>query len=250
MITARSRIGACLGAAALLLSACNQPAVSFKAPAFQAGENTIRDWDAVAHKITAQMAAQGLLPALTPVQQQPAPPPPRPVYVRVEAPDSAFLREVAGEIEADALRHGGTIARTMSGATVVNLGVSFVQWSPRDKPPGPLGTPAAALAVTGLVLADLGQPYSYAGALTAAGVTAGALGVASDIAVAMTPRTNAEAVWEATIVSADSVIMRLREPVYIRSGDIGLYATGTGLAPAASWSESRRLAVTQVRYQP
>jgi hypothetical protein len=182
-------------------------------------------------------------------QQTPAPPPPRPIYVRVAVPDSAFLREVAAEIEADVLRRGGTVSRTVIDATVVNLGVSFVQWSPRDKPPGPLGTVTAAAIVTGALLADAG-PYSYAGALTAAGVTAGAAGVAADIAVAMTPRSNTEAVWEATIVSADSVIMRMRDRVYIRNGDIGLYATGTDLAAASSWSESRRLPAAPVRYQP
>jgi hypothetical protein len=251
MITAHSRIGACLGAAALLLSACNQPAVTLKPPASQDSENTVRDWDAVAHTITTRMAAQGLLPALPAPQPSPVPPPPppRPVFVRVAAPNNAFLREVAGEIEADVLRRGGTVSRRVAGATVVNLAVSFVQWSPRDKPPGLLGTEAAAAVVIGGVLADSG-PYSYAGGLTAAAVTAGIVGVASDLAVAATPRSNAEAVWEAEIVTADSVIMRLRAPVYIRSGDIGLYATRADVAPALSWSEGRALLATPVRYQP
>ncbi len=244
-----SRIGVCLGAAALLLSACNQPAVRLKPPASQDSENTVRDWDAVAHKITAQMEAQGLLPPRAAPQHSPAPPPPLPVFVRVAAPNSAFLREVAGEIEADVLRRGGTVSRTLRDATVVNLGVSFVQWSPRDKPPGLLGTELAAAVITGAVLADSG-PYSYACVLAAAGITAGIVGVAADLAVAATPRSNAEAVWEATIVSADSVIMRLREPVYIRSGDIALYSARTDLAPALSWSESRRLPAAPVRYQP
>jgi hypothetical protein len=250
MITVHSRIGVCLGAAALLLCACNQPAVNLKAPASQDSENTVRDWDGVAHAITAQMAARGLLPVPALPQQTPAPPPPpRPIYVRVAAPGSAFLREVAAEIEADVLRLGGTVSRTPIDATVVNLAVSFVQWSPRDKPSGLLGTQTAAALVTGAVLADSG-PYSYSGALTAAGITAGALGVAADLAVAMTPRSNAEAVWEATIVTADSVLMRMRDRVYIRNGDIGLYSADTDLAPASSWSESRRLPAVPVRYQP
>ena len=249
MLPTHSRIRACLGAATVLLSACNQPAVSLKAPAFQDSENTLRDWDAVAHRITAEMAASGLL-TVPATPQTPTPPPPRPIYVRVQAPDSAFLQEVAGEIEADVLRRGGTVSRSVPDATVVNLGVSFVQWSPRDKPPGPLGAGLAALAINGLVIADLGQPYSYAGALTAAGVTAGAVGVAADIAVALAPRSNTEAVWEATIVSAESVLMHIRQRIYIRNGDIGLYATRTDLAPAASWGQSRRLAAAPVRYQP
>jgi hypothetical protein len=249
MRTTHGCIGVCLGASALLLSACTQPSVRLKPPASQDSENTVRDWDAVAHKITAQMEAQRLLPARAAPQNAPVPPPPRPVFVRVQAPNSAFLREVAGEIEADVLRRGGTVSRTMTDATVVNLGVSFVQWSPRDKPPGLLGTGLAAAVVTGAILADAG-PYSYAGGLTAAGIAAGIVGVAADFAVAMTPWSNSEAVWEATIVSADKVIMSLREPVYIRNGDIGLYATRADLAPALSWSESRRLPAVPVRYQP
>ncbi len=215
MIPIHSRIGVCLGAAALLLSACSQPAVSPKSPSFQKSENTVRDWDGVAHEITAQMAATGLLPAPAAPQQAPAQPPPRPIFVRVEAPDSAFLREVGSEIEADVLRRGGAVSRTMLNATVVNLGVSFVQWSPRDNPLG--------LLAAGEVLVD---------------------------ALAAVPRSNAEAVWEATVVSADSVLMRMRDRVYIRNGDIGLYARSIDLAPASSWGESQKLPAVPVRYQP
>ena len=249
MMMNHCRVGVCLGAAALLLSACNQPAVSLKPPASQDSENTVRDWDVVAHKITAQMTARGLLPAAM-IQPQTSPSPPlRPVHVRVAAPDNAFLREVANQVEADILQHGGAIARTPAGATVVNLDVSFVQWSPRDKPPGMLGTEAAAIAATGAVLAGSG-PYSYVGALTAAGITAGIVGVAADFSTAITPTSNTEAVWEATVVAGDSVLMRLREPVYIRNNDIALYAKSTDLAPASSWGSSRPLPAVRVRFQP
>nr|WP_294508021.1 hypothetical protein [uncultured Rhodopila sp.] len=103
----------------------------------------------------------------------------------------------------------------MLNATVVNLGVSFVQWSPRDNPLG--------LLAAGEVLVD---------------------------ALAAVPRSNAEAVWEATVVSADSVLMRMRDRVYIRNGDIGLYARSIDLAPASSWGESQKLPAVPVRYQP
>ena len=44
---------------------CNQPAVTPKVPAFQSSENTVRDWNDVAHKISAEMASLGLVPAYT-----------------------------------------------------------------------------------------------------------------------------------------------------------------------------------------
>jgi hypothetical protein len=69
MLTTHARIGVCLGTT-LLLSACNQPAVSLKAPATQASQNTVRDWHVVAHKITDEMAARDLVPAAT-LQAQP-----------------------------------------------------------------------------------------------------------------------------------------------------------------------------------
>jgi hypothetical protein len=63
MIAVHSRIGVFPGAAALRLCICNQPVVNLKVPASQDSETTIRDWDGIAHAITAQIAAKGLLPA-------------------------------------------------------------------------------------------------------------------------------------------------------------------------------------------
>jgi hypothetical protein len=114
--------------AACLLGGCNQPAVTLKAPAFQSSENTIRDWNDVAHRIASQMTSLGLLPS----PWQPAPAdaaPPKPVFVKVLAQDSAFARMVASKLEADVLRTGGTVARSPYGATVVNLDVEFVRWT-------------------------------------------------------------------------------------------------------------------------
>ena len=76
--------------------------------------------------------------------------PPKPVFVKVLAQDFAFARMVASELEADVLRSSGTVARSPYGATVVNLDVDFVRWSPRNKPPGLLGTTAAIAAIAAI----------------------------------------------------------------------------------------------------
>ena len=49
-------------AATCLLASCNQPAVTPKPPAFQNSENTVRDWNNVAHRIADRMAELGYLP--------------------------------------------------------------------------------------------------------------------------------------------------------------------------------------------
>ncbi len=245
----------CLAAAACLLAGCNQPAVALKPPAFQSSENTVRDWNAVAYRIAAEMAWRGLLP---PAYGQPEPPiavpppvvPPPAVFVRVLAPDSAFLREVADTLEADILNRGGAIARAPAGATVVNLDVDFVQWSPRDKPPGLLGTTVAVAAIPGIVL-GAAAPMSPWAAADAATWTALGLGAFSDLVIALTPTSNAEAVWKATIMAEDRLIMKLQEPVYIRDRDIPLYAKAAQLTPITSWAgEDPPLAARRLRYDP
>jgi hypothetical protein len=63
------------------------------------------------------------------------------------------------------------------------------------------------------------------------------LGVLFDSVIALTPTMNAEAVWEATIVTDDRVIMKLQQPISIRSPDIPFYAKATSLRPIASWND-------------
>jgi hypothetical protein len=63
------------------------------------------------------------------------------------------------------------------------------------------------------------------------------LGVATDTAIALTPTSNAEAIWEASIVTDDQVVMRLQEPVYVRNRDIPLYTKSADLTPVASWND-------------
>jgi hypothetical protein len=224
----------CLTAIAWLLGGCNQPAVTLKAPAFQSSETTVRDWNDIAHRISSEMAAHGLLPSPW-VPAPPNSPPPRPVFVKVQAPDSAFLRMLASEVQTDILRSGGIVARSPYGATVVNLDVDFVSWSPRDKPPGLIGTTAAIGAIPGIIM-GASSPMSTWTWADAASFAAIGYGVFADAVLAMTPLTNAEAVWKATVLTEDQVVMSLQEPVYIRAGDIPLYAKADALAPSPSWS--------------
>jgi hypothetical protein len=132
---------------------------------------------------------------------------------------------------------------------VVNLDVNFVRWGPRDKSPGLLGTTAAALSVPGIVIWS-SQPMAIWTAADAASFTALGVGVLADTALAMTPTMNAEAIWQASIVTNDRVMMMLQEPVYLRAADIPLYAKAANLAPAASWSGEAPLATRVIRYDP
>jgi hypothetical protein len=262
---------ACIAAATAVLSVtgCNQPAVSLKPPAFQSSENTVRDWNDVAHKIAASMVSIGLLPdptrppriTATPAKElpfgfrtdtwQPEQPNtfgPRPIFIRSQAPDSAFVQQVAKELDAEILRRGAPVARIPDGATVVNLDVNFVKWGPRDKPPGLAGTTAAIATIPGLVI-GASVPMSLWTATDAAGATAGGFGILSDLIVAITPTMNAEAIWEATVVTDDRVVMQLQEPIYIRGPDIPLYAKTTSLSPMSSWGgHTTPLVARQIRY--
>lgn len=249
-----SRLTLSLLAATCLLAGCNQPAVTPKPPAFQDSENTVRDWDQVATRIADGMAAQGYLP--TPVQPgavAPATPSPvfiqRPVFIRLQAPDSAFVRSVAESLRTEVLQRGGTLARTPAEATVVNLDVDFIRWGPRDKPPGLTGTLASALAVPGTVI-GASLPMSTWTAADAAAFTAFGLGAFTDALVAMTPTMNAEAIWQASIVTPARVEMMLRAPIYIRAPDIPLYAKATSLTPMDSWSSTASLPARVIRYDP
>jgi hypothetical protein len=207
-----------------------------KAPAFQSSENTVRDWNDVAHEIASEMAAHGLLPPAPLDPAQPQSYSNKPVFVRSQALGSAFVRQVAAELEADVLSRGGAVIRSPEGATVVNLNVDFVKWSPRDKPPGLVGTIAAVEGLSGIVVAA-SLPMSTWTAADAGIAGAVGWGVLSDTVIAMTPTSNAEAVWEASIVTDNQIVMRMQKPIYVRDRDIPLYATTARLTPVSSWIE-------------
>jgi hypothetical protein len=248
MVKMQRLIMICLATVTGSLVGCNQPAVTLKLPAFQASENTVRDWNDVAHRIGTSMAAIGLLPAFG--QSDPGSSSSlKPAFVRVQSPDSAFIREVANELVGDILRRGGIVARTPAGATVVNLDVNVVRWGPRDKPPGLLGT-MTAIATTPAIVIGASLPMSTWVAADAAAATSIGLGVAADGIIALTPTTNAEAIWEATIITSDRVVMKLQEPIYIRAPDISLYAKATNLSPMVSWSNNEPLRSRLIRYDP
>jgi hypothetical protein len=244
----RAHTTLCLAALGLL-GACNQPAVTLKAPAFQSSENTVRDWNDVAQEITTQLAAHGLLAGSAPAPGQPAYPP-KPIFVMVQAPGAAFIHEVATELKTDILARGGAVARIPTGATVVNLDVDFVKWSPRDKPPGLLGTTAAVLATPGIVIGATGSMNTWTAA-DAAGAGAAGLGIFADALIALTPLTNAEAVWQASVVTDDQIVMRIQKPLYVRDRDVPLYTATAHLVPVASWSdESPALMPRPLRLAP
>jgi hypothetical protein len=235
-----------LALATCVLAGCNQPAVTPKPPAFQSSENTVRDWNDVAHRISGGMASLGLVPSIG--QPEPATPA-RPVYIRVQAPDSAFVQQVANELESDILQRGGVIARTPSDATVVNLDVNFVRWGPRDKAPGPAALITSLYALPAAVIVP-SLPMSTWVAADAAAFSWFGLAAVTDLAIALTPTMNAEAVWAATIVTNDRTVMKLQEPIYIRAPDIALYAKATTLSPVASWGRTAPLRPRTIRYDP
>ena len=166
-----------------------------------------------------------------------------------KSPIRRSLKRLVAGLEADILRGGGVIARSPAGATVVNLDVNFIAWGPRDKPPGLLGTAAGILAIPPIVIGD-SAPMSTWTAANAAAFTAVGIGMLTDLAIALTPTMNAEAIWSATVVTEDQIVLRLEEPVYIRDKDIPLYRKTASLAPTDSWTTQRPLTSRQIRYAP
>jgi hypothetical protein len=80
-------------------------------------------------------------------------------------------------------------------------------------------------------------PMSRWTAADTAAFSAVGLGVAADTIIALTPTSNAEAIWDASVVTDEQVVMRLRQPVYVRNRDIPLYTKTADLTQVASWSD-------------
>lgn len=248
--------GIVLGAAALV-GGCNQPAVALKPFAFQESANTFRDWDRVAHRIATEMVVRGLLPGDGMLFPQ--------LYIHLVRPDATFLREASHQLQSDILHAGGQVARSPAGASVINLDVDFVKWSPRDKPPGAYFSALGAAAGTSLLLATTlpdGTAVHHHGfgagaarmgasdALLASGAGIIAAGLITDTLIALTPTMNAEAIWEASIVSPDRVLFDIREPIYIREGDIPFYYGNVQLAQVPSPGPPALLASRRIRLDP
>ena len=85
---------------------------------------------------------------------------------------------------------------------------------------------------------------------TVARTPEGATVVNLDATVVVRGPLTTEAVWRATIVAGDRVLMSRQEPLYIRDWDIPLYANVASLAPIPSWGSGAPLPVRRVRYDP
>jgi hypothetical protein len=105
------------------------------------------------------------------------------------------------------------------------------------------------LAVPAIVAGD-STPMSTWTAADAGIFASVGVGALADLALAMTPTMNAEAIWQASIVTDDRVVMMMQEPVYIRAPDVPLYAKATSLTPMASWSSAAPLATRVIRFDP
>lgn len=219
------------------------PAVAPKAPAFQDSAVTVRDWDGVAQQIADEMVGRGLLP--NPLVPQAPPPPPYSYYIALSAPDSPFLHEVQAELQSEILHRGGIVTTSPVGAMIINLDVDVLRWGGPHRYPGGLLTVGGLAAGTGILLANA-APLSPAAGF---GVAAGA-GLAADLLVAATPRTNVEAVWQATILMGDKLMLDIRHPIYVGEWDIPLHASRTRLTAQSSPGAALTATPVRLRYDP
>jgi anti-sigma factor RsiW len=126
---------------------------------------------------------------------------------------------------------------------VVNLDVAAIQWAVDDPPaPGTL-TSAGLVAGTGDVLAAYWplSPAAGFGALAGMGLTA-------DVLRSLSPRTNVEAVWKASIIQSDTYLMQASAPVYVRAGDLGLYEGDNSNRVMTSNEPPPQRSLVQLRY--
>lgn len=227
-----------------LLAACSLPAVAPKPPGFQESGIAVRDWDRVAQRIAAALVDRGLLSRQATVLGVPSPVG-GPLYIHVTTHGSTFLESVRTSLQTEILARGGTLSRTSANAVVLNLGVEVVQWGSRPRPPGGLGTLVGAGSGAGILLADA-APIGIAGA---AGLAVGT-GIALDLIKAVTQTETAEAVWTASVVTADRVMLQLREPLYVAGADVALYYGRSTLAAAPSLLPAAMMPARPLRYAP
>jgi hypothetical protein len=230
---------------ALAMAGCSQPAVAPKAPAFQESAVTVRDWDTAAQHIAAELTAHGFLPDPLNPQSLPVPAQRYPLFVQVIAPDSTFLREMREALQSEILRRGGILSRSPASAMVVNLDVDVIRWGARDRNPGGFATAAGLATGTGILLANAAPLTPAAGF----GIAVGA-GLAADVLLSLTPSTDTEAVWEASILSQDQVLLDVRAPLYIPASDSRLYWSRTRLSPTVSLKPPTTTYAKNLHYVP
>jgi hypothetical protein len=128
---------------------------------------------------------------------------------------------------------------------VVNLDIDVVQWGARERVPGGWATVAGLAAGTAILLNDAAPLSPAAGFGLAVGT-----GLVTDAALALTPQTNTEVVWNASVLSADQVLLNVGAPVYVTASDIPLYASRTRFSPTVSFSASSAPISRTLRYVP
>jgi len=228
----------------LISGGCIRPAVAPKPLAFQESENTVRDWNTVATRIADEMSKRGLLssPASSETSAISGAPTSGLFFVNVLAPGSTFLHEVRGALQSEILARGGRVSRSPANATVVNLDINVVHWAAQSTLGG-TGTLSGLAAGTAILLAQNG-PYSPAGGF---GMAAGA-GIAADAITSMTPHTNVEVVWEASILREGEIVMEIRNPIYIRPRDPALYESLVRVRPVESFANSASSLPVKLQY--
>ncbi len=230
---------------AVALAGCTQPAVAPKAPAFQERENKVRDWAAVGRAIADSMADRRLLTART-MHPQPAatsPVPPGRYYVNLIRPGIPFLREVGDALKTEILTRGSAVSTTPADSMVVNVDVSSVRWG-RDVPPTGGFLSLAGLTAGAATVLGANGPYTPADGF---GMAAG-LGIALDVIKSLSPETNVEAVWKATIIRNDTYMMEASAPVYVRASDLWMYRGDDTNRLMASYEPPAQRTLVQLRY--
>jgi len=226
----------------------NQPPVAMKVDNRpQDSANTVRDWDKVAGRITAELAQRGMLIAPQP-GVTPATPPWGPYYVHVQTPRSTFLQSVAESLRTNIVNSGGAIARAPAGAVVINLNADFIKHGPREQPAGGEATAIGTAVAAGAVIAA-GAPYAnpWIGAAVAGGAAL-AGGILTDAYISQYPMMTGEAVWRATIVSPQQALMRVGGTLYVSTGDLPLYVGDVTLAEMTTPGAAPNLQVKRIRY--
>lgn len=230
------------------LAGCMRPAVAPKPFSMQDSQNSVQDWNGVAQRVADAMTGRGLLaPRPTPgaVTSGVQVARDRMIYVQPLAVGSPFLDQVRTALESEIIARGETVALSPAGATVVNLDVRVINWSGSLRRSAP-SLAALGLATGGAYVLGMNGPYTPAAAF---GIAAGT-GLALELLRALTPDTNVEAVWEASVQTDDRLIMKAHAPVYIQAGDIGLYATRLHFGPRTSYVQPTRLSGVRLRYVP